>query len=356
MEVLMVQRVFTFSILIASILGAYCKTYEDSFNRNLDSTGVYVPNSGSNTVSQLAADPKAGGLTDLGQLGVGNLPGFITVNAAGTFAYLVNTNDNLVQVYSISKTTRKLTLSSTASTGSTPIMIAFHGSGAFAYVVNANSKTISGYSVDATSGALTSLGAALTMGGTPIRIPNYIAITGNYAIVTASDYAELYLYDISPTTGALSANATPTATIGALPKWLILLASGNNPKLFVATAGNKIESMLFSSWSASPVTTQVSTGANPMVFSFNSSNTMAFVSNYDAASVSLYTVSGITLTPTATISTCTNPSQSLSNSAGFLYLICRADSKINAYTYTSNTLSAIGSVTVGTNPASITGY
>lgn len=350
------QWFLIFPVLLTSLLIISCKSYEDGFNRNIDSTGVYVPNSGSNTVSQLAADPKSGGLTDLGQLGVGNLPGYITVNSAGTFAYLVNTNDNLVHVYKVSKNNRKLSLSSAVTTGSSPIMIAFHGSGNFAYVVNASSKTISGYSVDTTTGALTSLGVATPMGGAPTRTPNYIAITGNYAIVTAADYAELYLYDISATTGALSANATPTATIGALPKWLILLASGNNPKIFVATAGNKIESLFFSGWSATPTTTQVTTGANPMVFSFNPTNTTAFVSNYDAGTVSIYSISGITLTPTTTVSTCTNPSQSLVNSAGFLYLICRADGKINAYSYSANSLSAIGSVTVGTTPASIAGY
>ncbi len=333
-----------------------CKSYEDSFNRDIDSTGVYVPNSGSNTVSQLAADPKSGILNDLGQLGVGNLPGYLTVNSTGTLAYLVNTNDNLVHVYSISKTTRKLTLTSTATTGTQPIMIAFHGSGKFAYVVNATSKTISAYSVDATSGALTSLGTATNMEGSGTRIPYFIAITGNYAIVTALAHAEIYLYDIAPTTGAISSNATPFANIGALPKWIRTVDSGNNPYIFVATAANKIESFQFSSWTLNPTTAQTTTGVNPMVFSFNPASSALYVSNYDAATISIYSVSGINLTLTGTVSTCTNPSQSYLNSSGFMYLICRADGKINGYSYTSNSLTAVGSVTVGTTPASIAGY
>lgn len=52
----------SFALITVVAVFTGCKSYEDSFNRNLNSTGLYVANSASNTISMFAADPKSGKL------------------------------------------------------------------------------------------------------------------------------------------------------------------------------------------------------------------------------------------------------------------------------------------------------
>jgi YVTN family beta-propeller protein len=133
------MRIYTVLVGLTLLLAA-CTSYEDAFNRNLDSTGLYITNSSSNTVSQFAADPKSGILNDLGTVAAGTTPVYVAVNAAGTFAYVVNSGSNDVYVYSINTKTRKLAFASSVATGTLPRMIGLHSGGKFAYVVNETSN------------------------------------------------------------------------------------------------------------------------------------------------------------------------------------------------------------------------
>ncbi|HNL11529.1 MAG TPA: beta-propeller fold lactonase family protein, partial [Turneriella sp.] len=137
----------SFALITVVAVFTGCKSYEDSFNRNLNSTGLYVANSASNTISMFAADPKSGILNDLGTVSAGTTPVHVAVNSAGTFAYVVNSGSDDVYVYAVDKETRKLTFKSSASAGDNPRMIALHATKNFAYVVNENDDTISGYTL-----------------------------------------------------------------------------------------------------------------------------------------------------------------------------------------------------------------
>lgn len=344
----------TFLLLLAAVaLSTGCKSYEDSFNRNLDSTGLYVTNSGSNTISMFGADPKSGILNDLGTVAAGTTPVYITLNSAGTFAYVVNSGSNDVYVYSIDKKSRKLTLASTVATGTTPRMIAFHKSGSYAYVVNQGSTDISKFFVDATTGALSSLGATTAAGGTPIAIATFL----DYAVIAVSNTAQLRLFDITASTGAIAADATPAAALAAIPAGISILAtSSTQGMLYAPTVANQVEYFSTASWAATPTTTQIASGTTPAYIGFNSAGSQAFASNYASGNVSLYSVSTGTLTATGTATTCTNPSQVIVSSANFVYLVCRGDNKVNAYSAVSGSLSLIGSYTTGTTPTSVAGY
>ena len=336
-------------------LSTHCKSYEDSFNRNLDSTGLYVTSSAGNTISMFGADPKSGILNNLGTVAAGTTPVYITINSAGTFAYVVNSGSNDVYVYSIDKKSRKLTLSSTVTTGTTPRMIAFHKSGSYAYVVNQGSTDISKFFVDATTGALSSLGATTAAGGTPIGIATFL----DYAVVAVSNAAQLRLFDITASTGAIAADLTPAAALAAIPTGItILTTSSTQAMLYAPTALNQVEYFLSSSWAATPTppATQIATGTTPGFVALNPTGSQAIVSNYASGNVTSYSVSNGNLTATGTTTACTNPAQILMNAANYAYVVCRGDNAINAYSVGSGSLTLVGSYATGTTPTSVAGY
>jgi 6-phosphogluconolactonase (cycloisomerase 2 family) len=154
------MRIYTVLVGLTLLLAA-CTSYEDAFNRNLDSTGLYITNSSSNTVSQFAADPKSGILNDLGTVAAGTTPGLRRRQRSGH-----------VRVRRQQRQQRRVRLFDQQEDAQTRVR-KFGGNGhaaaydrpafggKFAYVVNeTNGYGISGYSVDSTTGGLTALGAA----------------------------------------------------------------------------------------------------------------------------------------------------------------------------------------------------
>jgi 6-phosphogluconolactonase len=348
------MRIYTVLVGLTLLLAA-CTSYEDAFNRNLDSTGLYITNSSSNTVSQFAADPKSGILNDLGTVAAGTTPVYVAVNAAGTFAYVVNSGSNDVYIYSINKKTRKLAFASSVATGTLPRMIVFHGNGNLAFVVNETDDTVSRFSVDSASGALTSLGAATaTTAGTS----RAIALINNLLFVADSGANALKLFDITAATGALAANgtaATDNLTGGAIP--ISMAISGRTaPYVYVPCANNTLEYFPVTAWDATLATSQVATGTTPAAMALSPDRSAAFVSNSGASSLSAYTLSSGVPTAAGTISTCTTPGQMLINSSGFGYLVCNGDNTVRAYSVSGASLSLINSYAVGTAPTSVAAY
>ena len=340
----------------ATLLMAACTSYEEVFNRNLDSTGLYVTNSSSNTVSQFAVDPRSGILNDLGTVAAGTTPVYVAVNAAGTFAYVVNSGSNDVYVYSINKKTRKLTFVSSVATGTLPRMIGLHSGGKFAYVVNETSNTISGYSIDASTGALTSLGMPI---GTTAGTSRALAISGNLIFVADASVRALKLFDINITNGALSGNMTATtdnlSTALAIPT-SVAVSSGSAPYVYVTCANNTLEYFPRTAWNGLLVTSQIATGTTPAAIAISPDRSAAFVSNSVAASVSTYTLANGVPTAASTISTCTTPGQMLVNSQGYGYLVCNGDNTVRAYSVSGANLTLIKSYPVGSAPTSVAAY
>lgn len=347
MEVLMSRRIHTLLVFVAVFGGWYCKSYEDSFNRQIDSTGLYVVNSGSNTVSQFAADPKSGTLSDLGKISAGTTPVSVTLNAARTFAYVVNSGSHNVYLYSINKTTRKLTYVSSVATETNPVMLAFTSGESYAFVSNAGSKTISRYSVNATTGELTSLGAAHSTTNTPAEI----AIHNDYLFSAISDANEIRLFQITQATGVLSnsTNGFPAGT----SRGVVIRGTGNNPFVYAAISTGAVVRSSFSTWATLVSTTA---GTSPLSVAFNNDNTRALAANYGSGDISIYSVSSGALTATGTATACTNPAQVLFFQSTIAYVVCRGENKINAYTVAADALSLIGSYPTGTQPNGVAAY
>ena len=90
---------------------------------------VYIPNSGSNTVSVF--DQLTGSVLDT--IPVGNAPRAVTVNETGTVAYVANSGDNSVSVID----TATNSVVATIPVGNFPQGLAMHPNGKRLYVVNA---------------------------------------------------------------------------------------------------------------------------------------------------------------------------------------------------------------------------
>jgi len=348
------MRIYTVLVGLTLLLAA-CTSYEDAFNRNLDSTGLYVTNSSSNTVSQFAADPKSGILNDLGTIAAGTTPVYVAVNAAGTFAYVVNSGSNDVYVYSINTKTRKLAFASSVATGTLPRMIGLHSGGKFAYVVNETSNTISGYSVDATTGGLTALGAAEPTGVSPSRSMTIVTGFNSYLIIGDADSAGLSLFTINTTTGALVAGATDTIS-GCNDAQMLAAKSGTTQLIYAACSNGQAGAIGVNNWPGTNAESAVAAGTNPVAITTNPDASYIYVSNAGSNNISIFSANIVTLTLTGTISTCTTPGQMLINSSGFGYLVCNGDNTVRAYTVSGASLSLIKSYPVGTAPTSVAAY
>ncbi len=347
----------TISILAAT---AGCKSYEDAFNRNLNSTGLYVANSGSNTVSMFAADPKSGILNDLGTVAAGTTPVHVAVNSAGTFAYVVNSGSDDVYVYSIDSETRKLTFKSSTSTGDNPRMIALHATKNFAYVVNEGSTNISGFTMDSTTGALTAMASSpFTSGATTPRALAVASGTNSYVFVTDATLAtpRVFLFDISASTGGLSAHTTASETIctAALPN-SVSVFDGTTTYITVPCSDGTLKYFTLSGWNGSLTPTSIAAGTNPIFALINSDRSTALVSNSGSANLSVYSMSSGVLTAAGTVSACTTPAQVLVNSSSYAYVVCNGENKINAYSLSGTSLSLVGSYATGSTPTSVAGY
>jgi YVTN family beta-propeller protein len=342
-------------LLMTAIFMFHCKSYEESFNRNINSTGVYVTNSGSNTITQFSVDPGTGVLNNLGTVAAGTTPYHIVLNSAGTFAYVVNSGSNDVYVYSVNKSTRKLTFASSVAAGTTPRRIVFHRSGSYAYVMNEASTPapdISKFFVDATTGALSSLGAATAVGGTPVAAATFL----DSVYVAVSNATAIRKFDVTGTTGAIAADGTtPAATIAGIPADIAILPlTASNAMIYAPINTNLVEYFPTAGWTGTPATTTIASGNNPGYLGFNATQTRAIVANFSAGTLSVYSISTGVLAASATIDACTNPGQIVPIGTGLIFVSCYGAAKINVYSAAN--LSLVNSAAVGTSPTSIAGY
>ena len=96
----------------------------------------------------------------------------VAVDPAGKFL-LVSTSGNELSSYAITPASGALTAVSTAGTGTFPLGVVINPQGTFAYVANENSADISVYAINATTGALAQVAGSPFAAG---DVPRSIAI------------------------------------------------------------------------------------------------------------------------------------------------------------------------------------
>jgi DNA-binding beta-propeller fold protein YncE len=270
-----------------------------------DGKSAYVANSfdgaGDNdgTISQydIAAD---GSLTpkDPATVPAGDGPLWIAVSPDGAHAYVVNFADDNVSQYSIDGTTGELTAKTpaTVNAGDVPQGIAVSPNGQYVYVANTTSPTIAGtisqYNVGA-DGSLSAMSTATVAAGfDPQKI--VVSPDGDSAYATDSSLSQVLQYDISGTTGALSAKDPAAASTGPGSFPFGITVSPNGTSVYNANAA--VDTV--AQFSADGTTGELSSktpatapaGDNPIGIAVSPDGQSVYVTNAEDQDISQYDV------------------------------------------------------------------
>lgn len=132
------------------------------------------------------------------------------------YVFVTNSTDGTVSTFSEDASTGALTLAgSPATTGSSPTSVVAHPNGKFIYVLNSGAGTTQTYSVEPSTGALSAVGSAVASGARSITIDP----SGKFAYVVEygpTPASGVYMFTIDSTTGALTATAPASVSIGAV--------------------------------------------------------------------------------------------------------------------------------------------
>ncbi len=195
---------------------------------------------------------------------------------------------------------------------------------------------------------------------------------GNLFVTTAGN-TSAQAYGITLSSGALSTDGpgvqTGTGT-GSSP--LAMTIASNATTLVVAngtcsgTKGCLTTYTINGDGSLTATTGTTATGANPVGLTFNPAGTFLFVANQDDSTVSVYSVSGTTLTEisgspfstiTTGVTTPTLPSAvAVSGSGKYLYVANNLTGTVSIFNIASSgalTQSTFGPYVVGTNPSAL---
>jgi 6-phosphogluconolactonase (cycloisomerase 2 family) len=144
---------------------------------NSTGTHLYVPNRGSQSISQFSIDPTLGTLTPIGSgiAGAGAGPILVVIEPTGRFAYAASGYGNDVWGYSIDSTGSLTALPgspfTTGPSGSAPLFSIVDPSGQFVYTANSVTGGIVGFTINQNTGVLTAISPTpYPTGGAPFVV------------------------------------------------------------------------------------------------------------------------------------------------------------------------------------------
>jgi YVTN family beta-propeller protein len=227
---------------------------------------------------------------------------------------------SLVSMFTINATTGVLTSIGAIDAGITPASVAVDPSGRFAYAASGafsagGTGKVFMYIINTATGALTAIAPGTIAAGVS---PNAVAVdpSGRFAYVTNSGFfagegADVSMYTISATTGALTAIGSINA--GIVPVSVAVDSSGRFA--YVASldpfSGPGIVAMFTINATTGALTSigTIATGINPASVAVDPSGKFAYVANGGSNDVSMYTIDVTTgaLTSIGTIAAGINP-------------------------------------------------
>jgi YVTN family beta-propeller protein len=246
---------------------------------NTAGTRVYVANSVSNNVSVLDTSTNA----VIATVPVGMDPSGIAVNPAGTQIYVANADVKSVSVIDATS----LAVVATIPVGTTPIGIAFNPAGTRAYVANFDSDNVSVIDtatrtvVATISVGFGPFGVAVNPAGSRIYVTNFVMGT-----VTVID--------------AASNTVVATITVGLFPQGVVVDPSGT--RLYAATA---LESVIVIDATANTVLGAISVAGQPTGIATTPDGTRVYVA--DAAANNVTVINAATNAIIATVTVGTSP-------------------------------------------------
>ncbi len=201
----------------------------------VDHSGKYVLvanyNGGTVRVFPIGANGALGAFTDSQSPGTNSH--MIATDPANKFAFVPNKGSDTISQYAFDASTGKLTANSVPSVktagGAGPRHIAFHPNGKLAYVINELDDTLAAYSYDAALGQLTLLGALSTLppganGGSNSCAEVVVAPSGNFVYGSNRGHDSIVTFAIAADGKLTFVGTTPSG--GNVPRSFTLSADG----------------------------------------------------------------------------------------------------------------------------------
>jgi YVTN family beta-propeller protein len=241
-------------------------------------TRVYVANIGSYDVSVI--DTSSNIVTDIVQVGIGNVPLGVAVKPDGTRVYVTNTLSNNVSVIDTSNDT---VIATVATQGDDPFGIAVTPDGTRAYVANNNNNYVSiiNTSNNTFAGTVTMANSTWGVAVNPAGTRAYVTDSENHVQVV----------DTSTNT------VVATVDVGSLPSAIASNPAGT--RVYVANAQSNSVSVIDTS--NNTVVATVGVGNYPLGVGVTPDGARAYVTNADSDNVSVIDTSSNTVIATVAV-------------------------------------------------------
>ncbi len=260
---------------------------------------AYVANNGSDNITVYAIDTSTGVLTVSGSsIASGTGPVALAIDPTDSYLYVANHSSNDVSIFSIDSSTGALTAAATpsVSVGQGPDSLAIDPGGNYLYVANYTDGTVSVFAIDPTTGALTAIAGSPFGAGTGARS---VAIdpAGTYAYVANESAKSISAYAIDSTTGGLTVVSGSPFTTDSAPEWLAVNPAGSYVYTANTTAANDLGVFTITpATGALSATSSATSGSLPVFVTIDPAGTYAYVANGNSSNVSVFAISGSTLT------------------------------------------------------------
>jgi len=253
-----------------------------------------------------------GTLTPASTAGTGMQPQSVTFTPNGLFLATANVYSNSVSVFGVDDTTGALTPvtqspATNADTGTYPFDAAFSPGGGLLAVANDGSGTVSMFTVNDMTGALTPVIQSPATNADTGMAPWSVAFSPNGGLLAVANSASsaVSIFQVNDATGALTpVTQSPASNADTGDSQGVAFGAGG-ALLATADTGSGIVSLFQVNDATGALTpdpqspaSNADTGAFPYSLAFSPSGGLIATANFDADTVSMFTVSGSTATGT----------------------------------------------------------
>jgi len=258
---------------------------------------LYVANYSSNTVSVYAIDYDTGELTSSGTaIPTGNNPAAVVVDPSNTYLYVANWSDGTISAFTLSGGTATAVVGSPYTVGANPFALAVDPNGNFLYVVNYADNNVTVFSIAAGTGELATIsGSPFGTGTGPVSIA--IDPTDTFAYVANETSSSISEFALNPSTGALTVVSGSPIGTGSAPESLVVAPTGSYLYGANVTSANDVGTFgLTATTGVLSAVSTVAAGSLPLSVAVDPAGTFVYAANYNSGTLSVYSVSGSTLT------------------------------------------------------------
>jgi YVTN family beta-propeller protein len=264
----------------------------------------------------------------LASIFVGGDPAGVAITPDGSQAYVTNARGGTVSVID----TGTATVSATVAVGTGPVGVAITPDGSHAYVTTSEGEPTAG-TVSVIDTATDTVSATITLGSPSFGVA--ITADGIGAYVTNADLGTVSLIDA--TTNTVSASVT----VGIVPVGVAITPDGS---AYVANSGSDTVSVIDAT---ATVSATIAVGSGPFGVAITTDGSQAYVTNFDAGTVSV--IDTATNTVSATIAVGSGPAGVAITPDGSQAYVTNFDAgTVSVIDTVTNTVSA--TIAVGSGP------